>query len=76
MSPCTLVQVCCSSPERFIRGGRDKTVEAKPIKGTARRNLEDAVADAAAAAALEASEKVLRRHCVVVLLQDPTLRAL
>jgi hypothetical protein len=71
------VQVCCSSPERFLRGGRGKTVEAKPIKGTARRNLEDAVADAAAAAALEASEKVgpsthvgvllvlhILRHCI------------
>ena len=61
------MQVCCSSPERFLRGGRDRTVEAKPIKGTARRNLEDAVADAAAAKALEASEKVRHPQCVVCL---------
>jgi len=51
-------QVCCSSPERFLRGGRGKTLEAKPIKGTARRILGDAAADAVAAAALAASEKV------------------
>ena len=52
------VQVCCSSPERFLRGGRGRTLEAKPIKGTARRILGDAAADAVAAAALAASEKV------------------
>ncbi len=26
------IQVCCSSPERFLRGGRGGTLEAKPIK--------------------------------------------
>lgn len=25
-------QVCCSSPERFLRGGRGRTLEARPIK--------------------------------------------
>lgn len=51
--------VCCSSPERFLRGGRGGALEARPIKGTAPRVNGDAAADAAAAAALARSEKVL-----------------
>ena len=26
------LQVCCSSPERFLRGSRGRTLEARPIK--------------------------------------------
>ena len=29
--------VCCSSPERFLSGDREGGLEAKPIKGTAKR---------------------------------------
>jgi para-aminobenzoate synthetase len=31
------VEVACSSPERFLRIDRNRTVEARPVKGTARR---------------------------------------
>lgn len=44
-------QVCCSSPERFLRMGRGGVLEAKPIKGTAARS-KDPGADVAAAAEL------------------------
>lgn len=58
-------QICCSSPERFLRAGRDGLLEAKPIKGTARR-LPDASADAHAAAALAASEKDQAENLMIV----------
>jgi len=57
-----LLQICCSSPERFLCGGRGGLLEARPIKGTAPRVHGDPAADAAAAAALLASEKVPRRR--------------
>jgi hypothetical protein len=59
------MQICCSSPERFLRAGRSGVLEAKPIKGTARRHA-DAVADAAAAAALAASEKDQAENLMIV----------
>ena len=60
-----VVQVCCSSPERFLRGSRSGELEARPIKGTASR-CQDAAADVAAAAALAASEKDQAENLMIV----------
>lgn len=59
------MQVCCSSPERFLRCTRNGELEARPIKGTAPRGA-DATADAAAAAALAASEKDQAENLMIV----------
>ena len=59
------MQICCSSPERFLRAGRNGVLEAKPIKGTARRHA-GADADAAAAAALAASEKDQAENLMII----------
>ena len=60
------LQVCCSSPERFLRGDRGGLLEARPIKGTAPRQTGDPAADAAAAAALAASEKDRAENLMIV----------
>lgn len=57
--------VLSSSPERFLRATRDRTVEAKPIKGTAPRAAEP-IADAAARAALARSPKDRAEHLMIV----------
>lgn len=57
--------VLSSSPERFLRATRDRTVEAKPIKGTARRGA-DPAADAAARDALARSPKDRAEHLMIV----------
>ena len=57
--------VLSSSPERFLRAARDRTVEAKPIKGTARRHAEPA-ADTAARDALARSPKDRAEHLMIV----------
>jgi para-aminobenzoate synthetase len=57
--------VLSSSPERFLRVGRDRTVEAKPIKGTARRGA-DPAGDAAARDALARSPKDRAEHLMIV----------
>jgi hypothetical protein len=58
--------VCCSSPERFLRLSRDGVLEARPIKGTAARDLSDASKDKAAAANLAASEKDRAENLMIV----------
>jgi para-aminobenzoate synthetase len=57
--------VLSSSPERFLRATRDRIVEAKPIKGTARRHAAPA-ADAAARDALARSPKDRAEHLMIV----------
>jgi para-aminobenzoate synthetase len=59
------VTICCSSPERFLRGGRGGLLEARPIKGTARRAA-DPIADAALAAALASCEKERAENLMIV----------
>ena len=58
-------RICCSSPERFLRGRADGRLEARPIKGTARR-AEDPAADAVIASALRASEKDRAENLMIV----------
>lgn len=58
--------MCCSSPERFLRGDRGGVLEARPIKGTAARHLGKPKEDAAAAAALAASEKDRAENLMIV----------
>jgi para-aminobenzoate synthetase len=57
--------VLSSSPERFLRLGADRTLEAKPIKGTAAR-LADAAADSAVRERLRTSEKERAENLMIV----------
>ncbi|MGI8728611.1 MAG: aminodeoxychorismate synthase component I [Solirubrobacteraceae bacterium] len=57
--------VLSSSPERFLRVRRDRSVEAKPIKGTAARRA-DPRADAAARDDLLKSPKDRAEHLMIV----------
>jgi len=57
--------VLSSSPERFLRVGSDRSVEAKPIKGTAARGA-DARADAQARDRLAHSPKDRAEHLMIV----------
>ena len=57
--------VLSSSPERYLRATRDRTIEAKPIKGTARRHA-DPAADTAARDALARSPKDRAEHLMIV----------
>eukprot|EP00891_Asterochloris_glomerata_P007834 jgi/Astpho2/7834/fgenesh1_pm.00117_%23_15_t len=63
--PADNLQLCCSSPERFLHGSISGVLEARPIKGTAPRS-EDPAADAAAAADLAASEKDRAENLMIV----------
>lgn len=57
--------VLSSSPERFLRVGRDRWAEARPIKGTSRRG-ETPAEDARLAAALAADEKCRAENVTIV----------
>ncbi|SDP68578.1 aminodeoxychorismate synthase component I [Lentzea jiangxiensis] len=59
------VSVFCSSPERFLRIERDRTVTSKPIKGTAPRDA-DPVRDAEIAATLASSAKTQAENLMIV----------
>ena len=57
--------VLSSSPERFLRVDRDGVAEARPIKGTARRDP-DPAADARLAAHLREDEKTRAENLMIV----------
>jgi para-aminobenzoate synthetase len=59
------VSVLSSSPERFLRVDRERVVESKPIKGTARRAAHPAE-DAYRAAALAADDKNRAENLMIV----------
>jgi para-aminobenzoate synthetase len=59
------VAVLSSSPERFLGVGRDRWVEARPIKGTSRRG-ETAAEDARLARQLLADEKSRAENVTIV----------
>jgi len=59
------VSVLSSSPERFLRVDRERTVESKPIKGTAMRAAHP-IEDAYRAAALRADDKSRAENLMIV----------
>jgi para-aminobenzoate synthetase len=58
------VSVLSSSPERFLRVARDRTVESRPMKGTVAR-LPEPMADAARAAELRRDEKTRAENLMI-----------
>jgi para-aminobenzoate synthetase len=57
--------IVSSSPERFLSVDRDRTVQARPIKGTISRS-DDAAEDAARREELAADEKTRAEHLMIV----------
>jgi len=58
--------VLSSSPERFLSVGRDRSVQARPIKGTAPRAPDDPGRDEQARAGLLNDEKTFAEHLMIV----------
>ncbi len=59
------VAIVSSSPERFLSVDRERTVEARPIKGTTSRSA-DPAQDAALKAELTSDEKTYAEHLMIV----------
>jgi para-aminobenzoate synthetase len=59
------IAIVSSSPERFLAVERDRTVQARPIKGTVSR-AEDPVEDEARRAELAGDEKTYAEHLMIV----------
>lgn len=59
------LQLICSSPERFIRVGRERQIDAKPIKGTIRRG-KDVSEDEQLKQQLAASQKDFSENLMIV----------
>jgi para-aminobenzoate synthetase len=57
--------VLSSSPERFLSIDRERSVEARPIKGTTRRSA-DPIEDSALCAELTSDEKTYAEHLMIV----------
>lgn len=75
LRPFRNVIVASSSPECFLKVGRDGMVEAKPIKGTAPRFLSDDALDAASAASLRSDVKTRAENLMIAdLLRNDLLR--
>lgn len=59
-------KICCSSPERFLRGLLNHSLEAKPIKGTSKRDLINKERDEQIAQDLSRSEKDRAENLMIV----------
>lgn len=69
------VVIASSSPECFLKVGSDGMVEAKPIKGTAPRFLDDDAVDAASASSLGSDVKTRAESLMIAdLLRNDLLR--